>query len=108
MGCAGVPFVWIGGTDYEAAVCGAGGDDLRLGGVLGGVFPGGSSDPLSTGKLIENYWRVELSQYSAIEVSFIIVTCSIIASLDKQQIPPLRCAPVGMTGYVNHFKLSAN
>ncbi len=27
-----------------------------------------------------------------------------IANPDKQQIPPLRCAPVGMTNYFNNFK----
>jgi hypothetical protein len=76
-----VPFVWIAGFDYEAAVRWAGGDDLRVVGVLGGVFPGGSDDSLSPGELIGKInWRVELTQYSEFEVSFIIVTCSIIAT----------------------------
>jgi hypothetical protein len=43
--------VWIAGTDYEATVRGAGGDDLRLGRLFVGVFPGGSDDPLSSGML---------------------------------------------------------
>jgi hypothetical protein len=47
-----VPFLWIAGFDYEAAVRGAGGDDLRIFGVFGRVFPGGSDDPLSPGMLI--------------------------------------------------------
>jgi hypothetical protein len=34
-----VSFLWIAGTDYEAAVRGSGGDDLRLIGVLRGIFP---------------------------------------------------------------------
>jgi hypothetical protein len=107
LGGAGVPFVRITGFDHEAAVRGAGDDDLRIFGVLGGVFSGGSDDPVSAGKLIAKVnWRVELTHYSEFEVSFIIVMCSI-ANLRNQQIPPLRCARVGMTGYINHFKVGA-
>ena len=38
------------------------------------------------------------------EIGDIIATLSMSADPDKQQIPPLRCAPVGMTNYVNHFR----
>ncbi len=34
----------------------------------------------------------------------IIATRSLIAHRQKQQIPPLRCAPVGMTDCVNYFR----
>ncbi len=33
----------------------------------------------------------------------ILATGSVIASPNKQQIPPLRCAPVGMTNQVDNF-----
>ena len=52
LGGAGVSFVRIAGSDYETAVRGAGGDDLRIVGVLGGVFSGGSDDSVSPGELI--------------------------------------------------------
>ena len=36
-------------------------------------------------------------------ISDIIATRRMSADPHKQQIPPLRCAPVGMTNYVNNF-----
>jgi hypothetical protein len=38
------------------------------------------------------------------EIGNIIATRCVIANPHKQQIPPLRCAPAGMTYYVNHFR----
>ena len=38
------------------------------------------------------------------EIGNIIATRRVIANPHKQQIPPLRCAPVGMTNYVNYFR----
>jgi hypothetical protein len=38
---------------------------------------------------------------SVSKISDIIATRSMSADPHKQQIPPLRCAPVGMTHYVN-------
>jgi hypothetical protein len=48
-----VSFLWIAGVDYKAAVRRVGGDDLRVVGVLRGVFSGRPDDPVSTSKLIE-------------------------------------------------------
>jgi hypothetical protein len=35
----------------------------------------------------------------------IIATCCMSADPQKQQIPTLRCAPVGMTNHVHNFRL---
>lgn len=46
-----MPFMWFAWTDYKTAVRGAGGDDLRILGVLGRVFSRGSNDQVSPGEL---------------------------------------------------------
>jgi hypothetical protein len=51
--------------------------------------------------------RYEVILCPASEVSDIIATSSVIANFYKQQIPPLRCASVGMTNYVSYFSLAA-
>ena len=47
-----LPVVRIAGFNYEAAVCGSGGNDLRIFGLLGGVFSGGSDYSVSAGELM--------------------------------------------------------